>query len=248
MSKKPNKFLKNLIIIFLAFFTLQLNAQDVNSEKLLSRADSLFLNNKYTESFLLYEQILDKDQMASPQMLMKMAYIKEGLGDHSNALYYLDLYYQKTADKRARNKMQSIAEENDLKGFQSGDTQFFLGKLNEYYLEFNVGAVLLALFFASIGIYRKLKAKPNAPVYLVISLLLVLALAYVTNFTTDQSEGIIIENHAYLMTGPSAGADLIEVVQKGHRVKILDEDGLWVKVNWDGRTAYIKASKIRRTG
>ena len=226
----------------------ELNAQSADSKQLLAEADSLFIQNKYTESFLLYEQILDADQMASPQMLMKMAYIKEGLGDHSNALYYLDLYYQKTSDKRARGKMQSIADENDLKGFQAGDSQFFLGKLNEYFLEFNTLILVLALFFAAVGVYRKVKTKPNSATYLTISLVLIIGLAYIVNFATKATEGIIIENHAYLMTGPSAGADLVEVVKKGHRLEILDEDGLWLKVSWDGKAAYIKASKIRRIG
>jgi uncharacterized protein YgiM (DUF1202 family) len=49
---------------------------------------------------------------------------------------------------------------------------------------------------------------------------------------------------AYLMKGPSPGADLIDVVTKGHRVDILGQDDIWVKISWNNQTAYIKSNNL----
>jgi hypothetical protein len=62
-------------------------------EERLQRADSLFEQREYTEAFSLYNTLLATDRVCSPAMLMKMAYIQEGLGDYSEALYYLNQYF-----------------------------------------------------------------------------------------------------------------------------------------------------------
>jgi len=41
-----------------------------------------------------------------------MAYIKEGLGQHGDALYYLNLHYIHTADREVLLKMEQIADEH----------------------------------------------------------------------------------------------------------------------------------------
>ncbi len=212
----------------------------------LIQADSLFKLQKYTESFDIYEQLLNSNNVASPQMLMKMAYIKEGLGDYSQALYYLNKYYQQTSDKRAQNKMEELATEHEVSGFDLSDTTLFKGLVHKYYTEFNLLIFSIALFLIGIVLYRKFKSGSNAIPYAISAIVVLLFFFWLTNFELSEPRGIITEDHAYLMTGPSGGADLIEVVKKGHRLNILDEEGVWVKVDWNGREAYIRSKMIKR--
>lgn len=212
----------------------------------LVQADSLFKLQKYTESFQIYEQLLNEQNEASPQMLMKMAYIKEGLGDYSQALFYLNKYFLQTSDKKAQNKMEELANEHELFGFALSDTTLFKGLIHKYYLQFNILFFSVAIFLGAIVFYRKLKSGSNATPYAIAAVLVLLVLFWLTNFELSEPKGIIVENHAYLMTGPSAGADLIEVVKKGHRLNILDEDEVWIKVEWQGTEAYIRSSMIKR--
>lgn len=218
-------------------------SQDVSSE--IFHADSLFEQKKYTESYEIYVKIVEEGKKATPQMLMKMAFIKEGLGDHSLALYYLNEYYLKTADRNAREKMESLASEYELRGYTKSDTVFFTWLINKYFYEFTGIILVISILLLSLISYRKIKKKGTTVPY-AISMIVVLVLFFaLLNFQLDTDQGIIIDNHAYLMSGPSSGADLIDVVQKGHRVKLLDDNGIWLKVKWNDQEVYIRKSKIK---
>jgi hypothetical protein len=240
MSKKQNKTF-NFILIFL-IFSVSAFAAPVDED--IQAADSLFQLRKYTESFEIYNEIYEQGNVASAQMLMKMAFIKEGLGDYSRALYFLNKYYQQTSDKRARQKMKELADENELLGYSSTDTDFFKGQVTQYYLIFIYSVFVIIIFLTSIIAYRKFKTKSNTTPYVVAVIVVMLSFFWVLNFVLQRDRGIIVENHAYLMSGPSAASDLLDVVKKGHRLDILDQEGIWVEVDWDGQSAYIRASKI----
>jgi hypothetical protein len=46
------------------------------------------------------------------------------------------------------------------------------------------------------------------------------------------------------MDGPSSGAKLITIANMGHRVRVLGRDDVWVKIEWQGNTAYVKENNI----
>src|SRR5690349_20257780 len=71
----------------------------------LELADSLFMEKKFTQSLEVYRQIYDQGAY-SPAMLLKMAYVEEGLGHTARSLYYLDKYYLMSRDDRALEKME----------------------------------------------------------------------------------------------------------------------------------------------
>lgn len=246
MSKKQNNIFNFITILFVSFWMTPFSSLGGEIEGKLAQADSLFKLQKYTESFEIYDQLLNEQSEASPQMLMKMAYIKEGLGDYSQALIYLNKYYLQTSDKRAQNKMQELAEEHELSGFSLTDTTQFKGLVNKYYSEFNVLLFGVALFLIIVVLYRKFKSGSNAKPYAISAVVVLLAFFWLSNYGLNESQAIITKDHAYLMTGPSAGADLVEVVKKGHRLRVLSEEGVWVKVAWNGQEAYIRSSMLKR--
>ncbi len=71
-------------------------------------------------------------ELLLPAMLIKMAYIKEGLGDYTSALLYLDGYYKHTANKRAIAKMSELASENSLDGYEYSDYTYMNSTVNKY--------------------------------------------------------------------------------------------------------------------
>ncbi|SHJ71735.1 SH3 domain-containing protein [Reichenbachiella agariperforans] len=244
MTKKQNILSNFIIIVFAIFITHSLTAQESQLRVQLSHADSLFKEGKYTESFEVYNQLLQKEGHATPQMLMKMAYIKEGLGNHSEALLYLNKYYLMTSNKNARNKMAELAEEENLEGYKVTDYDFFKGLLNSHFLWVNIVVISIAFLLFAIVVYRRFWTKTNALPYAISMCVVLLLLFFVSNYELDIRQVIIADDYVYLMDGPSVGSDLVEVIQKGHRLTILDEDEVWVKVAWKDQEAYVKQSKV----
>ena len=245
MSKKQNNRFNFILIISVLFFSAVEGAQVENQAELLTQADSLFSSQKYTESFEIYERILEENKNASSQMLVKMAFIKEGLGDYSNALFFLNKYYHQTADKKAQSKMKELADEHELEGYAVTDYKLFKGIFSKHYVAINVMVFSIALFLVGVVIYRKFKSKSNATPYAILSVLLLLIFFWILNFQMKATQVIVMDDHAYLMSGPSGGSDLVDVVKKGHRLDVLTEEGIWTKVEWLGEEAYVRNSRIK---
>jgi hypothetical protein len=214
----------------------------------LQKADSLFELKKYTESFEIYDQLLNEEQKASSKMLLKMAFIKEGLGDYSSALYYLNVYYLKTSDKQARTKMKDIADEHNLSGFVINDSDFFLSLLNKYKLILAYGILGLSIIFLLVILYQRFGMKIKPVAFSIVFVVLQVVLFYVMNYAENTNQAIIVESNSYLMSGPSSGSDFVEVVEKGHRVKTFEEHGPWLEILWNDQKVYIKKNKVKKLG
>src|SRR6478735_4065061 len=112
--------------------TLLLIGFHCHAQNSLSKADSLFKAKHYTESLELYQHYYQSGNY-SPAMLLKMAYIQEGLGKISQSIYYLQLYYQASADEQALRKIEELAAKNKLEGYTSDSDQTFFRTLADQY-------------------------------------------------------------------------------------------------------------------
>lgn len=227
-----------LLILFFGFFKASAQANTA-----LEKADSLFNTQKYTEAFGIYDSIF-RSGKATDAMLLKMAFIREGLDDYTGTLYYLDQYYQLTADKQVLYKMEELAKAQGLKGYQVDDRRFFLNILQSYQSQIMLAltAVIVVLFF---GMYMVRRKGSNAWGLAVVMVLLCLALGFLVNGGLQENRALIDEQ-ALLMSGPSAASEPVERVNRGHRVEILDESDVWAEIRWEDRTVYIRNSKIRK--
>ena len=243
---KSQKRKPKLFILFLTWLlSCSFSAFCNTPKEKLHIADSLFTQKKYTQSFELYEEIQKSDHRTSPAMLLKMAFIKEGLGDFTNALYYLNLYYLKTYDKTALKKMEKLAEQNKLSGYNYDDAEFFLNIYYKYQLQIDLVVICFILLYFGIITYGKKtkKINPTFAGFLYIGVLLLLFA--VNNFARERTKAIITTSDAPLMKGPSPGADVVDMISKGHRVDILGQNDVWVKISWNDNEAYIKAFNLK---
>ncbi len=222
--------------------------QGVNDQ--LIEADSLFEQQKFTEAYQIYTTIYDSTAQYSNQMLLKMAYIKEGLADHALALFYLNQYYAKTQDDKVLAKIKEIAEQKDLVGYQVDDTTYVYSFFSEYgYL---VVIVLLAIALALTGHVffkrwqnKKEKEFAGTPYLSVgLSIFLCLTALLVNNFPFQANDCLVAENHTILMNAPSSGADVIDIISKGHKLTLLAEETTWSKVMWGDQVAFVKTKNI----
>lgn len=240
MQNLKNK-IPGLITLIIVLFSQVAVAE--NDKDLLARADSLFQEKRYTQSLEIYHQLYDEKDIYTPQMLLKMAYIHEGLNDYSKALYFLNTYYLKTADEEVWDQMTKLAEKNKLTGYNFTDTDLWLNYYNKYYFQITLVTIALTVLLVALLIRQKRNEKPLY--FPAASLILVLLiLVYIVNSRDEQELGIINEGSTYLMAAPSAGASVVEVVKEGHRVAILGKEDVWIKILWNGTPAFIRENHL----
>jgi len=205
----------------------------------------LFKEQRYTQSFEIYKSIYELTNHASPAMLLKMAYIKEGLGDVSNAQYFLNEYYLITTNELVLEKMEKLAETNRLQGYDNNDFTFFANIYYKYYNWVIISVSLLALILCALIIYKKLNKHILAVGASIMLMLTLSTLFYLVNFGKSYNKGMIIKNNTYVMEAPAAGSDVVDVIKKGHKVSIKSKHDVWVAIEWQDRTAYIKEKNVK---
>ena len=247
------KVLRNFTLAFVLVYANTLGTQIVlaaqeitpTSASGLVEADSLYQLRQYTESLRLYEQLFFEQQQASPAMLLKMAFIQESLGEYSEALYYLNEYYLVSSDEMAIEKMRELSTEHQLRGYEYTDYDLFQNLIRKYryFIIFGICALLLALL--AYAIFRGSRGQMR-PYGLGLGMLLAVGLLfYVTNYPVAPSLAIIMNDYVPIMNGPSSGADVLRISEKGHRVILTGQDDVWAKIEWNGETAYIRQSNLR---
>lgn len=178
-------------------------------------------------------------------MLLKMAFIKEGLGDYTNALYYLNLYYLKTYNKRALKKMENLAEQNKLKGYDYDDAEFFLNIYHQYQIQIDLIIISITLFVFALLFYQRRRKKQVSLVTQLLFVSFLVVIFGLNNFGIERAKAIITSPEVYLMKGPSPGADVLDIVSMGHRVDIIGQNDVWTKISWQDKEAYIKSFNLK---
>ena len=228
-------------LVFGLLFIPLLNPGYTQIDLELVQADSLFISQKYTEAFDIYHQVFLTEKVTE-SMLVKMAFIKEGLGDDVQALYYLDQYYSLTADKSILLKMEELANANRLNGYKVEDKDFFMNLTSLYGWQIQVTLISICVFllFFSFRSKKKKRLPIGVPALQVILLAVVLVLS--NNWL--QSDTGIIQSPTLLMSGPSAGSEPVGWVNEGHKINVLDKFDVWTKISWESGHAYIRNSKL----
>ena len=214
-------------------------------QELLRKADSLFKEQQFTQSFELYDSMYAFQEEASPAMLLKMAYIKEGLNDITAAQYYLNEYYLVTKNEQALQKMEDLAKANNLSGYEHDDITFLFSLYYQNYNWLVLGVIVLCLIMLALIIFQKRRFKMTPWLNGFFLVVLLAGLFVLVNFGRDYNRGVIIRNNTYIMTAPSSGADLVDVIEKGHKVVVEGKKDVWYKIEWEGQVAYIKAKNVK---
>jgi len=235
---------KKIILIFILITGCTFSVYSQYNNTALMQADSLFTIQKFTQSFQLYDSIYHLKK-ATPSMLLKMAYIKEGLGDFTFAQYYLNEYYLASNNDQALTKMENIAKEKDLKGYETNDLNFILSLYYKNFQWLTISVFLIAvvlLIFFIIQLRKFNQVPPVTSFFLAISLI---ALFVLINFGKSYNKALIIKNNTFVMAGPSAGAAVIDVIGKGHKISINGQKDVWLQIDWEGETGYVKRNNVR---
>lgn len=210
----------------------------------IAQADSLFAQQNYTQALSAYEQIYSQTGQVSPAMLLKMAYVEEGKGTYTKALYYLSLYYMQRPNLQVVNKMKEIAATYNLQGYQFKDVDFFMILYQRYYAYFTFAILMISFIWLASLIVRKVRRDYLPARHLVGCMLFLIVSLMFLNIKKADQQAIISQDNVYLMNAPSAGAALIYIAQKGHRLEVQDQEDIWIKVVWNGKPAYVRQQNV----
>ncbi len=213
-----------------------------SQNQLLIKADSLFDQKKYTEALAIYQELYQSD-FTSSAILLKMSFIQNASGDYPDALYYMNKYYLKSADRAVISKIEEVAQANNLNGYNYNDISHCTALLNKYRVWIILLLVLLMILL-TVGILKK-KQKKQKPVGLFIIQIMVAVVFFLIVNPKATVRGIIVSDQTLLKSGPSAGAEPLEIIDKGHRVKVLGKDKIWSRILWDGEEVYVRNRRLK---
>src|SRR5258708_14548259 len=237
MKNLQTWFLKFIIAFSFLFYFLSVEAQ---TQKIV-KADSLFRAKQYTQSLELYQSAFNEKKY-SPAMLLKMAYIQEGLGKIGPTLYYLKLYNLASNDEQALSKMEELASKFKLGGYDEKDADRLQRWINRNRLLIQAGLAALVFMAAfSFFVQRKQNQKPWASA---IAILFFSALIFYLNNFYSSNPVIVGNDHAYLMEGPSAGAPVVGLLAEGNLLESLGQEDVWLKVKWMDKIVYVKKNSV----
>ena len=234
----------SLIFLILSLITPQYVYSQENSLT-LKKADSLFQQHQYTQSFALYRQILETEEKYSPQMLLKMAYTQEAQQNFTATIYYLHLYYNKRPGRAVLKKMEDLAQRQHFLGYEYSDFEFLRTQLQKHYLIILQGMLMLAVALLTIMfiVYRQKKILPGRMVQaLFVGYLLFIG--FYINFFSFGRKGIIRQNDVAIMAAPAAGAPWLATATEGHRIDLKGERDIWYETEWNGQRAYIRKKNV----
>ncbi len=209
----------------------------------LNKADSLFQQKRYTQSQEIYQLLFDKGQY-SPAMLLRMAYIEEGLGNVASTLYYLSVYYHRTHDDRVLSKINELASKHRLSGYELTDAEHFLSLYKEHHSQLTYVLLALTVLMFSLAAIRKRRQQSMAYA-IALSVFFTLLLGLHINLEPAYRTGITNNPVTYALSGPSAGASVLKIMEDGHKLHIRGKKDVWLKVSLNGQEAYIRQDNLR---
>ena len=241
MQRRP---LILLIFIMISSPTFAQTENLIASGANLAKADSLFAARQFTQAADRY-QALFKDHHYSPAMLLRMAYIHEGLGHLGESMYYLNLYHLASNDVQALKKMEELAEKNRLEGYESDASTKFFGWLQDLYLPLTAILASLNILLLALLIQNRRNRKAGPGAILVVLTLALTLLFFQVNYTQQTRRGIVTHAPTYLMSGPSAGSSVVAIIGEGHQLHIQGQEDIWLKVEWKEEEVYVRNFLVR---
>ena len=203
-------------------------------------ADSLFNQRSYKEAMEIYE-VNFQSGIYSTSMLLKMAFIAEGIGDSERATLYLSKYYDLSPNPQTISKIKTLTGQAEL---EVSDGMRFVLFLVEY-KEILVGGLTLFLIMSLIVLWSQGRKLKEGRFYGPSILLLALIFA-INNFLNGPSTGLVTSSPTLIRSKPSAGGDFVELVEPGHRVTIKSSKDIWYEIEWKEQIAYIKKEDVTR--
>ena len=209
------------------------------------KTDSVFLSNQRE----LFDNRISLDSLEhfsdfSKIKLLKNAYISEGNKKNIEVLCFLCLAYVKEPNTHLLNKINDIAVNNGLEGYETDDWAFVLLVFKNYFYSAYLVFFILGIYVFSVLFFKFLKKQSIPARHRWAVLIYMIAIFVALNLPKTYSIGIITNKHSLLRLAASASGPVSEVIKTGNKINIIGENDIWFRVLWHKNIYFIRKSDV----
>lgn len=231
---------KNIVFFFILLSTLSVYGQ--NAQLTLKKADSLFSAKRYSQAIKVYESLLQNNH-TSPSMLLKMAYIYEANNDYTQAQYCLTHYTRLTNDLTALDKQSNLAKKYALKGYDNPEQEQIWFSIMPYTQYIVLSLLTMAAILVFVQFWFS-KQNVKRLVFPILTTVFLLFAVFLQTIFQQPKVGIVSADKTYAMSGPSAAANVSQIIRKGSRFEIMDYTDVWVKVKLNEDVYFVRQEDL----
>ena len=214
------------------------------SKKELKTADSLFAMAKYPEATILYKKNFGDNEKNNQSLLLKLAFLAEKANSYTDCLYYLSKLALITPSRRLFEKMDKLASEQNLKGYEFDDYNYFIIFYRRYGDYIPILLLTLGAYIVLIMVLKVRRGEPILKVHKISIIIYLVALLGLLNIPSLYKTCIIVNENTFLRDEPSSAAPVVERVGKGHKLTIVGSVDHWDRVIWNNRIVYVRKSDL----
>ncbi|MFN4146076.1 MAG: hypothetical protein ACK4GN_09655 [Runella sp.] len=233
------------IHIWLTAIVLTIGVSKVVSAQIinLQAADSLFLHGKYREAGMIYEKFLRQRTGVSIIALpiyYKLAFINEQQNHYARALYYLSIIYNRQPRQNILNKINEIAVNHALEGYELDDFSFVFLFFRQYSVYLTLFLLLIGLYAFGVIIYKQNRGEAIRKRHKWTVFIYFIALLALLNLPASYQIGIINKTYTHLREAPSSAAPVVKSIREGNKVAIIGQSDQWLRVWWQDQPFYVR--------
>lgn len=245
-QKKPKLFCWRRGLILLPLWALTTAGGPINfspnpsvkAARNLEQADFLFTNGQYAATLPRYRAQIWQQRQVSAQLLLRMAYAQHQLGHYAAELLYLNLVQARQPRLSTWRQLAALAQRLRLVGYPTTWQQEARVQAQRYYYP---GLQVLLSGAVGLAIILLLRRRAGRGAWLVYGAYLLGTGAYL-ELVRPEPVGVVTHAGVALMAGPGAGAPWLSVAAAGDRLPVLGHHDIWLRVRWQERVAYVRAT------
>jgi len=238
------RYNKKLILWFVLTLILpKYEAFSANRNE-LKTADSLFAMAKYAEASALYKKNFGNDEKNNQSLLLKLAFLSEKTNDYTDCLYYLSKLAIITPSRKLFEKMDKLASEQNLKGYEFDDYNYFIIFYRRYGDYIPILLLTLGAYIVFIMVLKVRRKEAILRIHKISIIFYLLALLGLLNIPSLYKTCIIVNENTFLRDEPSSAAQVIEKVGRGHKLTIVGSVDHWDRVIWNNKIVYVRQSDL----
>jgi hypothetical protein len=169
--------------------------------------------------------------------------MEETQGNIPQTLYYLNLLYTLQPDEAVRTRMESLARQYQLDGYDMDEWDFFGKLLRRYAVHLFATFALLIGVLVGLLWLRRLRGVPLRLLPLAVFLLLVLASAAL-NLNLRYGKAIVVGGRAAFMDDASAASPLRAMIPPGTRLTVLGQSDTWMRVLYKDKQGFVNKNVV----